>query len=309
MRISFWGGLCLSVALVAGPVRGAELRAVRGTVPGVVSRLAATGRLAGTNRLTLAIGLPLRDPEGLSNLLRELYDPASANYHRFLSTSDFTERFGPTAGDYEAVAAYFEGRGLRVSERHANRMLLDVEGSVAEIEAALQVHLNTYAHPEENREFYAPDTEPKVEEGLPVAGISGLDNYARPRPRLRVQALDAGVEAGPNLGSGPSGTYMGKDFRAAYAPGTALTGSGQVVGLLQFDGYTLADITNYEGRMGLTNYVPLTNVLLDGYGGAPTGTGGEVEVSLDIEMAISMAPGLAGIGCMKRGRMEAGMTS
>jgi len=87
---------------------------------------------------------------------------------------------------------------------------------------------------------------------------------------------------------------MGGDFRAAYLPGVALTGAGQVVGLLQFDGYTPSDITYYESRAGLPN-VPLTNVLLDGFSGNPTGSGGEVEVSLDIEMAISMAPGLAGV--------------
>ena len=87
---------------------------------------------------------------------------------------------------------------------------------------------------------------------------------------------------------------MGGDFRAAYVPGSALTGAGQVVGLLQFDGYTASDITYYESQAGLPN-VPLTNVLLDGFTGNPTGSGGEVEVSLDIEMAISMAPGLAGV--------------
>ena len=87
---------------------------------------------------------------------------------------------------------------------------------------------------------------------------------------------------------------MGKDFRTAYVPGVTLTGSGQTVGLLQFDGYTASDITYYETTAGLPA-VPLTNVLLDGFNGAPTGSGGEVEVSLDIEMAMSMAPGLSRI--------------
>ena len=92
----------------------------------------------------------------------------------------------------------------------------------------------------------------------------------------------------PNAGSGPGGGYMGKDFRAAYVPDTTLDGSGQVVGLLQFDGYTASDITYYENLAGLPN-VTLTNVLIDGANGLPSGSGGEVEVSLDIEMVISMA--------------------
>ncbi|HZQ47205.1 MAG TPA: proprotein convertase P-domain-containing protein, partial [Verrucomicrobiae bacterium] len=88
--------------------------------------------------------------------------------------------------------------------------------------------------------------------------------------------------------------YIGSDFRAAYVPGTVLTGAGQTVGLFQFDGYLQSDILAYEALAGLPN-VPLQNVLLDGYNGVPTGNGGEIEVSLDIEMSISMAPGLSQI--------------
>ncbi len=70
-----------------------------------------------------------------------------------------------------------------------------------------------------------------------------------------------------------------------------LDGTGQTVGLLQFDGYTTSDITFYETQAHLPN-IPLQNVLLDGFSGAPTHSGGEVEVSLDIEMSISMATNL-----------------
>jgi len=46
-------------------------------------------------------------------------------------------------------------------------------------------------------------------------------------------------------GSGPSGYFLGSDFRAAYYGGTALTGAGQLVGLLEFAGYNQADVTKY----------------------------------------------------------------
>jgi hypothetical protein len=85
---------------------------------------------------------------------------------------------------------------------------------------------------------------------------------------------------------------MGNDFRAAYLPGVSLTGSGQTVGLLEFDGYAASDIASYEGQAGLPA-VPLSNVLLDGYDGS-AGQNSD-EVSLDIEMAVSMAPGLSSV--------------
>jgi len=87
---------------------------------------------------------------------------------------------------------------------------------------------------------------------------------------------------------------MGKDFRAAYLPGVTLTGAGQTVGLLEFDGYYASDISTYESAAGLPS-VPLQNVLLDSFKGSPVSVGGDTEVSLDIEMAVSMAPGLSKI--------------
>ena len=95
----------------------------------------------------------------------------------------------------------------------------------------------------------------------------------------------------PNAGSGPGGNYRGTDFRAAYLPGVTLDGTGQTVGLLEFDGYYPSDITNYESQSGLAN-IPLQNVLLDGYTGSAAGSG-NVEVALDIEVAIAMATNLA----------------
>jgi hypothetical protein len=97
------------------------------------------------------------------------------------------------------------------------------------------------------------------------------------------------ADAAPNLGSGPGGNYLGRDFRTAYVPGTTLTGIGQSVGLLQFDGFFTNDITTYASLAGLPD-VPLTVVPIRG--GVSTPGTNSAEVSLDIEMAISMAPGL-----------------
>jgi Pro-kumamolisin, activation domain/Immunoglobulin domain len=262
-----------------------------GHVPAAVSALTPVGRLEADRQLRLAIGLPLRNKEELTNLLQRIYDPASPDYRHYLTPAQFAETFGPTKKDYDAVMAFAATNGLAVTMTYSNRMLFDVAGSVSNIERALHVTLRTYRHPTENREFYAPDVEPSFDLSTPILHISGLDNYAVPRPMsLRPSPSARLTKAVPASGSGPSGTYMGIDFRAAYLPGVTLTGTGQSVGLLEFDsGYYQSDITTYENQAGLTN-VLVKPVLLDGYNGGP-GDGND-EVSLDIEMAISMAPGL-----------------
>ncbi len=291
LSINRWASLWLVFTFLTAAT-AAPRQVLHGHVPAAVAHLKSVGDLAGTNQLNLAIGLPLRNREALTNLLQEIYDPASPQYHHYLTPEQFTERFSPTKKDYQAVMAFAKANGLKVTQTHPNRMLLDVKGSVANIQSALHVRLREYRHLREGRKFYAPETEPSLDLAVSVLSVGGLDNYTLPRPRLQATRLVNASQALPNAGSGPSGTYMGKDFRAAYVPDSTLTGAGQVVGLLQFDGYTASDITYYENQAGLPS-VTLSNVLIDGASGGPSGGGGEVEVSLDIEMAISMATNLS----------------
>jgi hypothetical protein len=280
----------LQFAMTAG---AAGRQVMHGEVPAVTAHLQPMGQPSGTNHLSLAIGLPLRNQAALNNLLQEIYDPASTNYHHYLTPEQFAERFGPTEQDYQAVIAFAKANGLTIKGTHPNRMLVDVDGPVATFEKALQVTLRTYQHPFESRKFYAPDVEPSLDLGVPVLHISGLDNYIVPRPMdLKIAPLNMTAEAIPNAGTGtgPAGTFMGYDFRAAYAPGVSLTGAGQTLGLLEFDGYYANDIAAYVSQAGLPG-VTLTNVLIDGYSGTPGLNNGAV--ALDIEMAISMAPGLS----------------
>ena len=251
-------------------------------------QVAALGFLPPNQRLNLAIMLPLRNQPELTSLLNNLYDPASSEYHQFLTVAEFTERFGPTDQDYQAVVAFAKGNGLTVTDTPPNRLLVDVSGSVAQIQAAFHIVMKVYQHPTENRTFYSPDREPALDLSVSVSHIAGLNNYSIPRPMLK-RASTAQQMVHPNAGSGPGGAYLGSDMRAAYYGGTALTGSGQAVGLLEYDGYNMSDVTGTFA--GHTYTVPINNVLIDG---ASAGSdGNDAEQVLDIVQAIAMAPGLS----------------
>src|SRR6185295_4147729 len=83
-------------------VRASEKQVLRNHLPAGLARLQSVGRLPRDNHLDLAIGLPLRNREALATLLQKLYDPTSANYHRYLTPEQFTETFGPSEEDYQA---------------------------------------------------------------------------------------------------------------------------------------------------------------------------------------------------------------
>ena len=286
-------GCGLALLLPVTRADAAERQVLHGHVPAVESLLQSAGPLNPSNRMDLIIGLPLRNREALTNLLQQIYDPASTNFHRFLTPEQFTAQFGPTANDYQALINFAQSNRLKVTDTYSDRTLLHVSGTVAEFERALHVGLQVYRHPREPRTFFAPDAEPSLDLAVPILAINGLDNYIIPQPGSRLRTADQTANAAPGEGSGASGDYLGYDFRNAYVSATALDGSGQTVGLLELDGYYVKDITNYEAAGGLPQ-VPLQNVLVDGFSGtASTNAGWVSEVSLDIEVAIAMAPGLS----------------
>jgi len=276
----------------AASVRAADRQTVSRHLPESVANLQPVGRLNGAESLNLAIALPLRNQQDLAQLLQRLYDASSPDYRKYVTPQKFTEMFGPSEQDYQALIVFAQANHLTITGTHPNRALLDVRGTVADIEKAFGVTLRQYPHPTEARTFYAPDADPSLDLGVRVLSIRGLDNYTLPRPK-NLRSVPSGRGTTPNGGSGPGGTYMGNDFRAAYIPGVSLSGSGQAVGLVEFEGYYQNDITNYEGQSGYAN-VTLTNVLIDGATGLPDGNALKVaEVSTDIELAIAMAPGLS----------------
>ncbi len=279
------------------PVFGGGLKALNDHVPPIISKLQSVGDLPPTNELWLAIGLPLRDPAGLNRFLMEVYDPASPSFRHYLSPQEFTTQFGPSEQDYAAVKAFALANGFQITGTHENRLLLDVRAKVADIQRAFHLNLRKFKHPDKTRDFFAPDVEPKVDVMLPIADVSGLSNYKLPHPKLVKKKAVTG-SAVAKSGSAPNGDFLGDDFRAAYVPGTTLTGAGQMVGLLQFDGYYSRDVAAYASAAGGgRSSIPIQTVLLDGYNGVPTtgANSGNGEVALDIQMAMAMAPGLSKI--------------
>lgn len=295
-KLSKLAGGAVLLLLQFTPGAAAELKMLPGHVPAEVSRLKLqpTNRLPATDRLKITVVLPLHNNAELAQLVQEVQNPASTNFHQYFTPEQFTERFGPTEADYSAVINFAGANGWTVTGTVPGRTLVEVDAPVASLEKALHVKMLRYQHPTEARTFFAPDGEPSVDSAVPLLCLSGLNDYIIPHAKYHF--LDKELTAIPRNGSynypGGGTLFMGYDFRHAFAADTSLDGSGQVVGLQEFDGYTPGDITAYEATAGLPN-VPIQEVLLNGLLNDPNN--GDAEPPLDIQMAIAMAPGLSKI--------------
>jgi hypothetical protein len=290
--------LFLPAMLMAFSTQAQQRHFLRDHVPPAVTRLKAEGDVPAADRLRLVIGLPLRNQPQLDQLLTQLHDPTSTNYHRWLTPDQFTRNFGPSEADYQKVIDFAQNNGFAVTGRWNNRMLVDVEAPVANIEKAFHLGLHFYPHPKENRKFYAPDTDPSIDTNIPILHISGLDNYILPH---RINPPQPSPLATTNsvtplyTGSSPGGYFMGNDFRAAYVPGVTNRGAGQFVAIIDVGGqYYSNDVYIYETNAGLSTSSAVSNIVttFSSYWttpltGSSTDDGEEV---LDICTALSVAP-------------------
>jgi|JI9StandDraft_1071089.scaffolds.fasta_scaffold03133_9 uncharacterized repeat protein (TIGR01451 family) len=236
--------------------------------------------------------LPLRDEDVLEDLVRRMYDPTDEeHYGKYLTSEEFTERFAPTEDDYNAVIAYAKSVGLTVNATHPNRTLLNVEAEKESVEKAFNLCLHHYQEPS-GRKFYAPDNNPEIPAEIAnvIRGIVGLDNSVLRRPFRRekqeVETIDISHVSSSVSPSGPNGGYAPHDLVAAYNLATSpVDGSGQIIALFELASYSASDINTYARYFGLPT-PQLKNILVDG--GSHTGI--DAEVTLDIELALALAP-------------------
>jgi len=262
------------------------------------------GHLPGNTTMQLDVVLQLRDREGLQSLLREQYDPESALYHQWLTPAEFADRFAPTQQDFDRVVSFAKENGFAVVGGTRGSHEVQIRGTAAQVERAFNVKLNTYRDAVEGKTYFAADREPSVDLPFQLWHVSGLDNLDKPHP-LFVKRSDYAAAHGirpeevvshATTGSGPSASFLGSDMRAAYYGGTALTGSGENLGLFEYEGTDLADLTTYYKNVSQTMPVTPSIISTDGTStSCKESACDDTEQTLDMTQIMGMANGLASL--------------
>ncbi|HZD66485.1 MAG TPA: S53 family peptidase [Acidimicrobiales bacterium] len=264
----------------SGGVAGASPLAVPGGRPTVVRGAADQGPVPGNRPVQVTLALPLRDRAGLAALNRSLYDPASPNYHRFLTPGQFEARFSPRPAQVATVTGWARAAGLRVVSVSANRTLVRVQGAAASLDRAFGVSLHRFHGPmgTDYRSPTTPATLPPSVAGE-VSSVVGLSTLGR----VSV-APPASQSAGPALPT----SYGPRAFWQAYDAPPSAQGAGQTIAILAEGklGQVRTDLRTFEQTFGLPT-VPVTTVQV----GAPSNdTSGQTEWDLDTQYSTGFAP-------------------
>lgn len=235
--------------------------------------------------ISLAVGLPVSDLSKLQTFVNQASEPTSPTYRQYMKASDLIANYSPSTTVYNQVVAWAQGRGFTKVGTFPNRLMISIVGTVAQIEPAFHANVILAKRPD-GTQFYRLDRQPSIDLGVPVLGVSGLDNYVVPRHAAGTAPI--------------AGTYQSSDLRTAYlgdAACTGLTGAGQTIGIFSpFDGLDPNDVAIYKTRTNITNSPPLQILSGDDPNNPtptpipPTGNFETIEPSLDPEAATAMAP-------------------
>ena len=254
-----------------------------GSVPPEVAGARDIARLDGSVRLgRVILVLPRRDPDGLARLLAGQQDPASPDFHRWLSPADFEKRFGAPGEDVTAIEAWLTSHDLEVEDAPAGRAALVFSGRAADVEDAFDTELHELFA--DGRVRIANVRPPRLPRDLArrVKGVLSLHSFPRRRPLARRV---------PANNSGSMHLLAPGDFTAIYDvdPLTAagINGSGRTIGLLAQTNVHVADTTFFRSTFGLPVNDPV--VVLNGPDPGIV-SGDETESDLDLQWSGAIAP-------------------
>jgi subtilase family serine protease len=171
-----WAGLLLGSCFSS--YAAAQEKATIAQTPLAVQGGSATvtGHYDPNNMLRLVFTLTPPHLDDEEQLLRQIQDPQSPLFHRYLSEQEWNERFAPAPQDEQEVVTWAQSQGLTITQRYANRLLVEVEAPAGIIERALDVSINTYRIGEER--YFSNDRDPSVPARLGgvIHSVLGLNN-------------------------------------------------------------------------------------------------------------------------------------
>ena len=275
--------LALAVVPAQAATPGRASVALRADTVPAVSQSARVGTLAAQTSVTVTVSLAQRDAAGLQSFLKQVADPASAQYKHYLTVKQFAQRFGASAATTSAVRSYLASHGLKVGQVTANGLTLTASGSATQIEKAFGTTIGTFRD-KSGKQFYANTAAPQLPAAIAsaVTDVSGLSNYAVSHQ----DAVRSSASAKATVqGYTPTQVRGGYNLNSAISAG--YTGAGETVALEEFSAFTQSDVTTYDKKFSLT---PSTPTVVKSDGGT-TDKSGEDEVELDIEVVQALAPG------------------
>jgi hypothetical protein len=251
------------------------------------------------DQLTLVLSRSPQQEAAFQQFLAEQQNPASPNYHHWLTPAEVGQRFGLSDQDIAAITGWLQSQGLHVNWVSPSRIFVGFGGSAANIGLALQSELHYYNV--NGAQQISISSDPMIPQALAPAikavhGLYTIDEH----PLYQA----GGMQSVSPLETANSGNhYLAPvDFATIYDLPASLTGAGITIGIVDRSRTNFADFSNLRALTGSTFPNP-TEIVPTAFGGvdpgpaytAPPGgttsTSEQGEATLDVVRAGTVAPG------------------
>ncbi|MBI4851027.1 MAG: S8/S53 family peptidase [Acidobacteria bacterium] len=276
-----------------------------GQVPELALRSKKLSQLKADRKLNLIMAFKLDKEIELRNLIQELYDQNSPNYHKWLNPEEFGKRFGRSDSEINTAINWLVSQGFTIEETWPNRLAISFSAQTSIIEKAFQLEINEYED-SSSRVFYSNSQAPLLPKELKAiaSDIYGLNDaylyktnsklrpFSAEQQKMLKDAVREGRKIEKNFQIGNSPIFFGPDdFALAYntAPvvDSGIQGQGQRVAIIINSNVLDDDINLHRQLFDL----PFTNVkrfVPPGLEMPPVRFQGEAE--LDIDSVSVIAP-------------------
>ena len=327
--------LC-GLALSAGPAF-AQIHPSLTSERGDTSRTKLTGHVAPVVRSAEDLGrvqpdtllqhmmLQLkRSPAAESDVkaaIDDMHNPNSANFHKWLSATEFGQRFGASDAELNQVSNWLRSEGLTVEGVSDGRNMIQFSGKVAQVEQALHtemhsLNVNGKAHMSVTIEPSVPTALAGIVSGVPLSDffphplVRGGRSFRRDNKTRKLTQVSRSADALPSFFV----DYEGAEYQLV-TPGdiakiynlnplwsAGYRGQGQTIAVVEDSLMKASDVASFRQQFGLSGYAgTFTQELVSGPHPClnPGKSKAETEAALDAEWAGATAPDAAVIlaGC------------
>jgi uncharacterized protein (TIGR03437 family) len=236
--------------------------------------------------MTLALKPAAGQQTALDQLLADQQNPASADYHKWLTPEQYADRFGASQNDVNRIAAWLRSRGFVVERVARGRTWIRFSGTAQQVQNAFHTQVHQYL--QNGKVHYANSADPAIPAALSdvVRGLRGLNNY-RLEPRSRAMGL------GPQDTTSDGQHQMAPDdFATIYDVAPLyianINGAGQKLVVVGQTDINLSDIQAFRSQFHLPA-IDLQQILVPGQSDPGFRQGDLAEADLDLEWSGSVA--------------------
>src|SRR5208282_199539 len=285
---------------ITDPINDNDVVAVPGNIRPEATAANDRGQMPDGFPLNHLLLLLRRSPQrerNLEQLIDQLEDPNSPNYHHWLTAEEFGQRFGASPRDVDTIAGWLRAHGFRVNYIYPSAMLIDFSGTAGLVRDAFHTEIHSLSV--NGKSHFANMSDPGIPAALSPAleGVVSLNDF-RPHP-MYLQRADYTVGSGYELVV-PADLATIYDFNPLFAAG--YSGKGQtIVTIEDTDVYNYpGDWNTFRSTLGLASAYPSGSFTqihpAPGTGGTctdPGVNGDDAEAAVDVEWATAAAPNAA----------------